>query len=96
MTATLFLPYDYDPGKKYPVVLNIYEKQQKGISAFLLPTFKNGRGFNARLLLESGYMVLIPDITYGDSGSGLSALECIHNVLDELVKIEQVDAGVLH
>lgn len=93
LTATLFLPYDYDSGKKYPVVLNIYEKQQKGTSAFLLPTFKNGRGFNARLLLESGYMVLLPDITYGDSGSGLSALECIHNVLDELVKIEQVDAG---
>ena len=93
LTATLFLPHDYDPGKKYPVVLNIYEKQQKGTSAFLLPTLKNGRGFNARLLLESGYMVLIPDITYADKGSGLSALESIHNVLDELVKIEQVDAG---
>ncbi|AZA88538.1 alpha/beta hydrolase family protein [Chryseobacterium scophthalmum] len=92
LTATLFLPHDYNSGKKYPVVLNIYEKQQKGMSAFLLPTFKNGRGFNVRLLLESGYMVLIPDITYGDKGSGLSALESIHNVLDELVKIEQVDA----
>lgn len=93
LTATLFLPYDYDPDKKYPVVLNIYQRQQKGTSAFLLPTFKNGRGFNARLLLESGYMVLIPDITYGEQGPGLSAVECIHNVLDELIKIKQVDAG---
>ena len=92
LTATLFLPYDYDPDKKYPVVLNIYQRQQKGTSAFLLPTFKNGRGFNARLLLESGYMVLIPDITYGEQGPGLSAIECIHNVLDELVKIKQVDS----
>lgn len=93
LTATLFLPYDYNPDKKYPVVLNIYQRQQKGMSAFLLPTFKNGRGFNARLLLESGYMVLIPDITYGEQGPGLSAVQCIHNVLDELIKIKQVDAG---
>lgn len=92
LNATLFLPYDYDPDKKYPVVLNIYQRQQKGTSAFLLPTFKNGRGFNARLLLESRYMVLIPDITYGEQGPGLSAVECIHNVLDELIKIKQVDS----
>ena len=91
LQASLFLPSDFDSKKKYPVVLWIYEKQQEFTDKYLVPTFKNRRGFNARLLLESGYMVLIPDIDYDNKGAGLSALECINNVLDELAKFEQVD-----
>ncbi|WDF45384.1 prolyl oligopeptidase family serine peptidase [Chryseobacterium sp. KACC 21268] len=91
LQASLFLPADFDPQKKYPVVLWIYEKQQEFTDKYLVPTFKNTRGFNARLLLESGYMVLIPDINYDNKGAGLSALECINNALDELAKLEQVN-----
>lgn len=91
LQASLFLPADFDPQKKYPVVLWIYEKQQEFTDKYLVPTFKNTRGFNARLLLESGYMVLIPDINYDHKGAGLSALECINNALDELAKLEQVN-----
>lgn len=91
LQASLFLPADFDPQKKYPVVLWIYEKQQEFTDKYLVPTFKNTRGFNARLLLESGYMVLMPDINYDDRGSGLSALNCINNVMDELSKVEQVN-----
>ncbi|WP_343658823.1 prolyl oligopeptidase family serine peptidase [Chryseobacterium sp.] len=91
LQASLFLPANFDSKKKYPVVLWIYEKQQEFTDKYLVPTFKNRRGFNARLLLESGYMVLIPDINYGNKGAGLSALQCINNALDELEKLEQVD-----
>jgi len=91
LQASLFLPANFDSEKKYPVVLWIYEKQQEFTDKYLVPTFKNRRGFNARLLLESGYMVLIPDINYGNKGAGLSALQCINNALDELAKLEQVD-----
>ncbi|CAA7387714.1 Dipeptidyl-peptidase 5 [Chryseobacterium fistulae] len=91
LQASLFLSTDFDSQKKYPVVLWIYEKQQEFTDKYLVPTFKNTRGFNARLLLESGYMVLMPDINYDDRGSALSALHCINNVMDELSKVEQVD-----
>ncbi|MGG7502622.1 alpha/beta hydrolase family protein [Chryseobacterium arthrosphaerae] len=91
LQASLFLPSDYDPQKKYPVIVWIYEKQQHFTNKYLLPTFKNTRAFNARFLLESGYLVLMPDINYGKEGPGLSALNCINNVLDELSKIEQVN-----
>jgi len=91
LQASLFLPADFDSQKKYPVVLWIYEKQQEFTDKYLVPTFKNRRGFNARLFLESGYMVLVPDINYDNKGAGLSALQCINNALDELAKLEQVD-----
>uniref|UniRef100_UPI0028AF17B1 alpha/beta hydrolase family protein n=1 Tax=Chryseobacterium taichungense TaxID=295069 RepID=UPI0028AF17B1 len=93
LKASLFLPSYFDSQKKYPVVLWIYEKQQEFTNKYLVPTFKNTRGFNARLLLESGYLVLLPDINYDSRGSALSALYCIDNVLDELKKTEYVDMG---
>lgn len=89
--ASLYLPANFDPAKKYPVVLSVYEKQQRFMNKFLIPTFKNNRGINPRLLLESGYLVMFPDITYGDRGPGLSALQCIDNVLDELQKLSYAD-----
>jgi len=89
--ASLYLPPNFDPVKKYPVVLSVYEKQQRFMNKFLIPTFKNNRGINPRLLLESGYLVMFPDITYGDRGPGLSALQCIDNVLDELQKFSYAD-----
>ncbi|WP_228444840.1 alpha/beta hydrolase family protein [Chryseobacterium echinoideorum] len=92
LTATLFLPPSYNEEKKYPVVLNIYQRQQKGTTEFLKPTFKNQKGFNVRMLLESGYMVVLPDISYGEKGPGVSALLCINNMMDELIKIKQVDS----
>lgn len=91
LQARLFLPPYFDSKKKYPVVLWIYEKQQELTDKYLVPTFKNTRGFNARLLLESGYLVLIPDINCNDRGAALAALDCINDVLDELSKVEQVD-----
>lgn len=91
LKASVFFPPDFNPEKKYPVVLSIYEKQQEFANRFLLTTMKNGRGINVRLLLESGYIVMLPDITYGDQGPGLSALLCVNHALDALSAIPQAD-----
>lgn len=91
LQGSLFYPPKFDSTKKYPVVLWIYEKQQEFTNKFLSPTFKSRRGFSARLLLESGYLVYMPDINLDNRGSGISALFCINNALDELSKVEQVD-----
>lgn len=93
LEASLYLPANFDARKIYPVVLSIYEQQQRFMNKFLLPTFKNSRGINARLLLESGYLVVFPDITYGEEGPGRSALLCINNLLDEIKKITYADMG---
>lgn len=91
LRSTLFLPPDFDAESKYPVVLSIYEKLDQITNKYVLPTFKNTKEINVRFLLESGYLVLLPDINYGEAGPVRSALYCINNVLDELQKVEQAD-----
>ncbi|MBP1164574.1 MULTISPECIES: S9 family peptidase [Chryseobacterium] len=91
LSAILYFPPDFKEDKKYPVILSIYEMQSQNANKYLYPTFKNSRGFNERLFLESGYMVLLPDISPGDKGPGYSAFHCVNNALDQLATIQQAD-----
>lgn len=91
VSGTLLMPLHYDPSKKYPVVVHIYEKQDYLTNRFLRPSFANPTGFNIALLIASGFSVFLPDISASDKGPGISALESVNNALDELEKIENVD-----
>ncbi|UCA61841.1 prolyl oligopeptidase family serine peptidase [Chryseobacterium rhizoplanae] len=50
-------------------VVSVYELQSQNANKYLMPTYKNSRGFNERLFLESGYMVLLPDISQRNEGA---------------------------
>lgn len=92
LSAILYFPPSYSQYKKYPVAVSIYEIQQKNSNRYLKPTYKNSRGFNERLFLELGYMVLLPDINNdGSQGPGVTALRNVNAALDELAKIKQTD-----
>ncbi|SMO72292.1 Dipeptidyl aminopeptidase/acylaminoacyl peptidase [Chryseobacterium rhizoplanae] len=91
LSAILYFPPNFKEDKKYPVVLSIYEMQSQNANKYLPPTFKNSRGFNERFFLESGYIILLPDISPGDKEPGYSALHCVNNALDQLATIQQAD-----
>lgn len=92
LSAAIYFPPDYSEHKKYPVVVSIYEMQKKNYNRYLKPTYKNSRGFNERLFLEMGYIVMLPDINnVGSKGPGITALHNVNAALDELVKIKQAD-----
>ncbi|WP_435522756.1 alpha/beta hydrolase family protein [Chryseobacterium indoltheticum] len=83
LTALLYLPPNIKKNEKLPVVVYIYEIQRKYHNDYLLPTFKNQDGFSMRLLLEAGFMVMLPDITKGSEGPGISALYCVNQAMDQ-------------
>ena len=92
LKGLLYRPANYEPGKKYPVVVHIYENQSRFANRFIAPTLKESLGFNIRTLTEKGYFVYLPDIDYGDEGPGLSALYCVNRALDALLAHPGVDA----
>lgn len=92
LSAVLLYPSGYSEYKKYPVVVSVYGLQQKDSNRYLQPTFKNSRGFNERFFLESGYMVMLPDINNdGSQGPGIAALHNVNAAMDELAKVKQAD-----
>jgi dipeptidyl aminopeptidase/acylaminoacyl peptidase len=75
LQGALFLPANYEAGKKYPTVVYIYEKLSQGLHAYAVPN--ETRAFNPSVYTSRGYAVLMPDIVYRVNDPGMSALWCV-------------------
>lgn len=87
LQGALFLPADYEPGKKYPTIVYIYEKLSQGIHRYQPPS----QWAIGSIYTSNGYAVLMPDITYRLNDPGVSAKECIIPALDAAVATGIVD-----
>ncbi|MGH1516593.1 alpha/beta hydrolase family protein [Chryseobacterium sp. JK1] len=98
LKGLLYYPIGYASGKKYPMVVHIYEVQSRNPNQYLSPLNNFPVGFSIRKLLEEGYFVYLPDIVNGSSGVGLSALDCVESSLDALqnhVGIDGKNVGLI-
>jgi acetyl esterase/lipase len=89
MQATLMYPAGYVPGKKYPMVVYIYERLTQGIHRFRMPSETSP--YNAGVFTSEGYFVLMPDITYRPQEPGVSAGECVVPAVEAVVDMGVVD-----
>lgn len=60
----LFYPAGFEKGKKYPMIVNIYERQFPFLNNYVSPSLLEGIGFNVTNFTAQGYFVLLPDIVY--------------------------------
>lgn len=88
LQAALYLPANYEPGKKYPTMVYIYEKLSQRANNFWAPT---ANGFNKSVYTSAGYAVLMPDIVYQLDDPGQSALWCVLPALDAAIATGVVD-----
>ncbi|ROI05022.1 S9 family peptidase [Chryseobacterium sp. G0240] len=91
LSGILFYPPNFDPNKKYPMIVRIYDMQRHLSNSYLSPNKTIPDGSQFRTLLERGYFVFLPDTTVGEKGPGLSAVECVHNALDAVRKNPYID-----
>jgi dienelactone hydrolase len=89
LQGTLIYPADYEPGKKYPMVVYIYERLSNGLNNYVPPT--NFNAYNEQAFSQNGYFVFRPDIAYRGRQPGISALECLEPAVQEVLKKGVVD-----
>ncbi|MCP4728329.1 MAG: S9 family peptidase [bacterium] len=75
LQAILELPENYVEGRKYPMIIYMYEKLTGRFHSYSLPS--TGSGFRDSYYLSNGYIVLKPDIIYTDGHPGQSAVKCV-------------------
>ena len=85
LKAVLTYPADYDPSKKYPMIVNIYEKKSDELHIYQNPELENGGGFNASILAQEGYFVLQPDINLEYQNTGLGAVDCVVSAVRNII-----------
>ncbi|MDR6783336.1 dipeptidyl aminopeptidase/acylaminoacyl peptidase [Pedobacter africanus] len=90
--GVLYYPLNFDAQKKYPLVVSIYEVQNKSASVYPYPYF-SGIGVNIRSLIDNGYFVFLPDVVLDSRGPGFSALDCVHSGLDALKGYTNIESS---
>jgi len=71
----LTYPANYEPGKKYPMVVYYYEKLSQGFHQWVAPTDRST--YNTSVFSQNGYFVLRPDIQFRFRDPGYSGLDCV-------------------
>jgi dipeptidyl aminopeptidase/acylaminoacyl peptidase len=77
LSGVLVKPENFDPAKKYPMVVYIYERLSDTVHQFRLPNVVRGQVINPTFYASNGYLVLMPDIAYKTGAPGQSALKCV-------------------
>lgn len=87
----LYYPADYAKGKKYPMVVNIYERQFFYINDYINPSMTESVGFNVHNYTSNGYFVLMPDINYEYGNLKKSVTRSVLAGVDEVIAKGIVD-----
>lgn len=89
LQATLTLPANYQPGKKYPMLVYFYELLSNTHNSFAMPQFDDRPHFAE--YASDGYIVLQPDIVYETGKPGSSALDCVTSAVKKVIDMGMAD-----
>jgi len=92
LSGLLYYPADFIKGKKYPMIVSLYEVQSKNRFTYVNPTLCNSNGFNISNLTAKGYFVFLPDTVFETPATGDCALRCVKAAVAEVLKLGYVDA----
>ena len=76
LTGLLVKPENFDPNKKYPMLVNFYERSSDGLHAHRTP-MAGRSSINYSFYSSRGYVIFVPDIHYREGYPGESAFNCV-------------------
>lgn len=89
LQGALFYPSNYEPGKKYPMIVYIYEIRSNMLHRYTTPSVRSS--YNTTNFTSQGYFVYQPDIVYRENNPGLSAVECVVPSVEAVIKTGMID-----
>jgi dipeptidyl aminopeptidase/acylaminoacyl peptidase len=90
LEGLLYKPEDFDPKKKYPMIVYYYERNSDGLHLYTSPAPSRST-VNRTMYPSNGYLLFIPDITYKIGYPGQSAYEDVVSGVQALLKRGYVD-----
>lgn len=91
LQGILQYPANYEPGKKYPMVVYLYEKLSDGLHRFTNPSERDY--YNGATLTQNGYFYFQPDIVFAPGEPGVSVAECVTAAVNKVVSMGAVDGA---
>lgn len=91
LQGALFYPENYQPGKKYPMIVYIYSRLSQDIHEYNNPTMYQAIGFPPSNYTTDGYVVLMPDIKYTVGSPDKSILDCVESAVKSVIAMGIVE-----
>jgi len=89
LQGALFYPAGYDPAKKYPMIVYMYEKLSDGLHRYSPPSERNY--YNVSAMNSHGYFVLEPDILFKPRDPGVSVADCVTAAAKRVIQMGVID-----
>lgn len=91
LSGILYYPAEYQTGKKYPMIVHVYQRQFSYLNDYENPSSYVGDGFNITNFTTQGYFVLYPDMVFETANVGQSATACVLSAVDAVIAKGDVD-----
>ena len=95
LQAGLIKPEGFDPKKKYPMIVYIYETLSENVHNFVNPS--PGTSINFAYYASNGYLILTPDIVYTLGQPGQDALKSVLPAIQAVVDkgfVDEANIGI--
>ncbi|HSQ74631.1 MAG TPA: prolyl oligopeptidase family serine peptidase [Bacteroidota bacterium] len=76
LDGLLIKPPQFDPKKKYPMIVYYYERMSDLLHRYFAPQ-PSASSINPTMFASNGYLVFLPDIRYRIGYPGQSAVDCV-------------------
>ncbi|MBQ5663416.1 MAG: S9 family peptidase [Bacteroidaceae bacterium] len=91
LEGLLYKPANFDPSKKYPMIVNFYERSSHEMRDYIIPR-PNRSTVDYSTYLSDGYIIFNPDVRYGGGYPGKSCYDCVMSGIDTLLTRGYIDS----
>ena len=82
-------PAGYEKGKKYPMIVYVYEKRSDSLHNYIAPSERDY--YNGTSFTSAGYFFFEPDIVFRPREPGLSVVECVRPAVAAVAQMGVID-----
>ncbi len=95
LQGILYKPEDFDPSKKYPMIVYFYERSSDGLYSYFAPA-PSASIINRTFAASNGYVVFVPDIPYKIGYPGQSCYNAVMSGTNALLdRFDYIDRNRL-
>jgi dipeptidyl aminopeptidase/acylaminoacyl peptidase len=91
LQAALYYPANYDPSRKYPMIVYTYERLSQNVHQYPVPSERSY--YNTAVWTAKGYFVLQPDIVFRGRDPGISVLDAVVPAVKSIIARGLVDSA---
>ncbi|MEW5982199.1 MAG: prolyl oligopeptidase family serine peptidase [Acidobacteriota bacterium] len=89
LEGVLIKPANYQPGRRYPVIVYFYERMSQRLFEFNEPVVNHRPSFG--VYTSAGYAVFLPDVVFDIGRPGYSATKCVVPGVQKLIDMGIAD-----